>query len=433
MTASAVVPRRAFGRAWSHRGYRGVLLSLVLSGVSVSAYVPLMSLYLVQTLRVSEGTVGLFALTSLASPVVGILVGRLSDRISSRLRLLVVVSVWLAVGRVAMGLAPTFTVAAVAGIVFGAFGGVAAAQVFALLRELLEREHEPRQSTITSTVRTGYSLGWAVGPVIGTALASVLGYRGALVASGLFVLLPLVPLRWLRTTGPGRDEGRDRTGADEQASARTAARPAPALDGPARTSWGARSLWLFAVVCLLALTGESLRITYLPILAVDRLGLSLWLFGIVVSVAPVVELVAMPAAGALADRFGLKRVIVVGLVVGAGGFAAFATSSSVVGLLVGQLCNACFIAVVLGLGVTYAQRLHPDGAGFATSVFFAAQSLTIATGGLLGLALADRPYGLPELFLTAAALDLAAVVLLLLTTPPHDRADHPGDGSSGRS
>lgn len=194
MTSSEpTVARRSFVRVWSHRCYRGVLFSLVLSGISVSSYVPLMSLYLVQTLRVSEGRVGLFALTSLASPVVGILVGRLSDRISSRLRLLVVVGVWLAVGRVAMGLAPTFTVAVVVGIVFGAFGGISAAQVFALLRELLEREAEPRQATITSTVRTGYSLGWAIGPVIGTLLAASLGYRTALAVSGLFVLLPLVP------------------------------------------------------------------------------------------------------------------------------------------------------------------------------------------------------------------------------------------------
>ena len=413
-------PRRNFARVWSHRGYRGILFSLVLSGISVSSYVPLMSLYLVQTLRVSEGMVGLFALTSLASPVVGIFVGRYSDRLPSRLRLLVVVSVWLAIGRFAMGLAPTFTVAVVVGIVFGAFGGISAAQVFALLRELLEREAEPRQATITSAVRTGYSLGWAVGPVIGSLLAAGLGYRTALAMSGVFVVLPLVPLRSLRQGRPGQYGN----GGIDRPNAEAAAHPTTQVNALTRTSWGARSLWLFAVVCLLALTGESLRITYLPILAVDRLGVSLWLFGLVVSVAPVAELVAMPTAGALADRFGAKRVILSGLLVGAGGFAAFATSSSVVGLLLGQFCNACFIAVILGLGVTYAQRLHPDGAGFAASVFFAAQSLTIATGGLLGAALADRPSGLPELFLTAVALNVSAAVLLLLTKPPRIAVDH---------
>lgn len=424
MAVNRRAPRASFARVWSHRGYRGVFVSLVLSGISVSSYVPLLSLYLVQTLRVSEGAVGLFALTSLASPVVGILVGRLSDRLSGRLRLLVVVSVWLAVGRVALGLAPTFTVAVVVAIVFGAFAGISAAQVFALLRELLEREGEPRQATVTSTVRTGYSLGWAVGPVVGTVLAAGLGYRTALAVSALFVLLPLVPLLSLRQVRTGHRGDPDDGGSDRSRGA-TAARSAERTDVPGRASWGAGSLWIFAVVCLLALTGESLRITYLPILAVERLGISLWVFGIVVSVAPVVELVAMPAAGALADRFGVKKIILGGLMVGGAGFAAFATSSGVVGLVVGQVCNACFIAVVLGLGVTYAQRLHPHGAGFAASVFFAAQSLTIATGGLLGAALADRPSGLPELFATALVLNVLAAVLLLLTRPPRDPAEPP--------
>ena len=419
-----MMPRRSFARVWSHRGYRGVLLSLVLSGVSVSSYVPLLSLYLVQTLGVSEGTVGLFALTSLASPLVGILAGRLSDRLSGRLRLLVVVTIWLAVGRVAMGTAPTFGVAVVVGIAFGAFGAISAAQVFALLRELLEREREPRQATVTSTVRTGYSLGWAIGPVIGSLLAAGLGYRTALVASGLFVLLPLVPLLTLRSVGRS-PHGDGATHEVVRPPARTPAPPTGRADPSTPASWGSRSLWLFALVCLLALTGESLRITYLPILAVDRLGISLWLFGTVVSVAPVVELVAMPAAGALADRFGPKPVIVCGLLVGAGGFAAFATSSGVVGLLVGQLGNACFIAVVLGLGVSYAQQLHPNGAGFASSVFFAAQSLTIATGGLLGAALADRSSGLRELFLTALVLNVVGAALLLRINAPPDPADLP--------
>jgi len=80
---------------------------------------------------------------------------------------------------------------------------------------------------------------------------------------------------------------------------------------------------------------------------------ALWLFGILVSVAPLAELVAMPAAGVLADRWGLKRVFAAGVFVGALGFWTFASSSGAFGLLAGQLLNACFIAVVLGLGATY--------------------------------------------------------------------------------
>lgn len=61
--------RRTLVQVWSHPGYRSVLISLVLSGISVSSYVPLVSLFLVQTLHASDASVGLFTLTFLASPV----------------------------------------------------------------------------------------------------------------------------------------------------------------------------------------------------------------------------------------------------------------------------------------------------------------------------------------------------------------------------
>jgi len=51
-------------------------------------------------------------------------------------------------------------------------------------------------------------------------------------------------------------------------------------------------------------------------------------------------------------------------------------------------------------------------------VFFAAQSLTIASAGLLGAALANRPSGLPDLFFTALMLNVTAVGLLLFIKPP---------------
>lgn len=410
MTNEALThPWRALTRVWAHRGYRSVLVSLVLSGISVSAYVPLVSLFLVRTLRADDASVGLFILTFLASPIVGIMIGRYSDRLQSRLPLLVVVTAWLALGRLAIGLAPNFAAAVVVGIVFGAFIGVPNAQTFAILRELVEREGEPHEATIASTVRSGYALGWAVGPLLGSMLAAASGYRVALAVTGLLVLLPLLPLRRLRRTWVRPPAQAYEVDSEHQTE------PTIGLQRRRRRrSWGGRSLWLFAAVCLLALTGEALRLSYLPVLAVDRLGVPLWLFGVLVSIAPVIELGAMPAAGLVAERFGLKIVIFGGLLIGAVGFLTFANSSSIVGLLVGQILNACFTAVVLGLGVTYAQRLQPGGAGLPASVFFAAQSLSPVPAGLMGSVLTDQT-GLGTLFLISAILCVGASVLLLLT------------------
>lgn len=408
--AAGVVRRRALTYVWRHRTYRVLFVAMVLTGVAVSSYIPLISLFLVRVLGVSDATIGLYALTGLAAPVVGIAVGRLSDRLGSRTRVFVVVALWLALGRLLMGLAPSFAVAVGVGVVFGAFGGVLNAQVFAVLKDTLQQEAEDRQATVGSAVRTGYSLGWVIGPVLGSSLAAVLGLRGAVVASGVLVLVTMLPLRALR--GAGRGPIDEDGAADPAASAAIGA----GRDGHGRArgqSWGSASLWLFALVALLALTGEGMRLLYLPVLAVDRLGVPLVVFGAVLALAPAVELVAMPAAGVLADRFGIKPVMVAGLVLGALGFCAFAVSSGLPGLLMGQLLNACFIAVVLGLGVTYAQQLHPGGAAFAASVFFAAGSLSAVTSGTIG-AVTATSVGLPAMFFAPAALCAGAGVLMLV-------------------
>ena len=393
---------------WSSRDYRALLLTNVLAGVSVSSYIPLIPLFLIQTLGADAAGVGLFMLTFAAAPIIGIAAGRLSDTRTSRVPLIVAVGVWVALGRAAMSLAPGFGIAVVISIAFGTFSGVVNAQAFAVLRDVLNRDREPWEASVTSVVRTGYSFGWVIGPALGGAAAAELGYRAAIAASALVAVAALIPLFSLRRLrrSPGRE-----IDARSQAD-----RVGHAING---RSWGRRGLWMFAAASLLGLTAEAVRLTYLPILAVDRLGISLGVLGLLLAFAPVIELAAMPAAGALADRWGLKPMLAVGFVIGVAGFVAFATSTSVGGLIAGQALNACFIAIILGLGMTYAQQHHPSGAGFATSVFFGAQALSVTTAGLIGASSAAL-IGLPDMFFVPAALCAAAGLLVVITPRPEE-------------
>ncbi len=395
---AAALVKGSFLATWSRKEYRALLLVMLLAGVSVSSYVPLVTLFLVEALGVGYASAGLFTLTFLAAAPVGLYVGRLSDCVSSRVPLIAGTALWLALGRLAMGLAPNFATALAVGVVFGAFVGVLNAQVFAVLKDVFEREGEEREATVASTVRTGYSLGWALGPVLGSLLAGWLGYHVALAATAVFLLTAMLPLRGLDDVGRARSDRQEAEGG------------LPGIGEAGARRFGSVALWVFGLACLLALTGETVRLAYLPILAVDRLGIGLGLFGALVAVAPVAELVAMPSAGMLADRWGLGRVFLGGLAVGALGFWAFATSEGAWGLLAGQLLNACFIAVVFGLGVTYAQRLSPGEAGFAASVFFGAQSVSALTGGLAGSG-GVRLVGLPGMFFLPASLCAVACLL----------------------
>ena len=81
MTASF---KLLFSSTLAKRDYRIFLVIMLLVGMSVSFGVPLITLFLTQTLGASDAAAGLFFLTSIAGPPINLFVGRLSDRAKSR-------------------------------------------------------------------------------------------------------------------------------------------------------------------------------------------------------------------------------------------------------------------------------------------------------------------------------------------------------------
>lgn len=368
---------------------------MLVTGVAVSSAIPLVTLFLTEVFGVGESGAGLFFLTSLGAPLIGLYTGRLSDRVESRLPLARGIAVWLALGWALMALAPHPAAVFAIGVFFVAFIGALNALVFAVLRDAVERDGGRREATVTSVVRTGYSFGWMLGPVLGSLVAGWAGYRAAFAITAALFLSALIPLARLRVRR-----------APAEPTGRRGAEPAGRGGVP-----GAR-LAVFGLVCLLVLSGETVRLAYLPILATDRLGMGLGQFGGLMAVAPFVELAAMPLAGVLADRLGLGRVLVAGLAVGGGGYLLFATSTGAWTLYPAQALHACMIAAVFGLGVTHAQRLSPGNAGLAASVFFGAQALSALTGSLMGSG-GVWLVGLPGMFFVPAAALAAAGALFV--------------------
>lgn len=382
--------KQFFSDVLATKDYRVLSIIMLLVGTSVSFGLPLITLFLTQSLGVGDATAGLFFLTSAAGPPINLLIGRLSDRSSSRAPFVWASALWLAVGWALMALAPGKLAVFAIGVTFLSFIGVLNAQIFAVVMDVVEREKEKRAATVTSAIRTAYSFGWTLGPVLGSFAAAWFGYRAVfLLAAGLLLsaLIPLSKLDLRRVTQLYPETG---------------------LTTGRRTA--KLGLLLFGVVCTLVLIGETVRQAYLPIFAVDRLGIGLRQFGIIMSVAPLTELVLMPLAGVLADRFGLARILLSGFIVGGLGFLVFATSTGTWQLYVGQMVNAYFIAVVFGLGVTYAQALSSGNAGLASSVFFSAQSTSLLLGSVVG-SLGVQLLGLPSLFvMPAVACGLACIL-----------------------
>jgi SET family sugar efflux transporter-like MFS transporter len=371
------------------RFYRSAFLSLLIAGIGLSAATPQLTLFLVRDLGAPLPVAGLYYVTNLAAPVAGYLVGRWSDRGRDRLLWFRICALIGTAGWLAMAAANTVWLPFVISTVALSVAGGSMAQLFAACRDELSRHPTKAENRIIATIRMAFTIGWMLGPVFGSWFGGVFGLRALLVATAVCVFVQLIPL------GRQRVERYD----DVESPARPASR---------RQIDHLMPLLVFTAVCVLAMTGDTIKFGYLPIYMAEQLHVSDAVRGAVIGIQPLLELLMLPLVAQLADRFGPLRIMTVGAAMGLGGNLAYATSTSVTGLFLGQALTAGLWACVGALGVSIAQHLYPEGVGTASGIFLGTIPVSSAIGGAIG-GLGVAAIGLPHVFFLPAALTALAV------------------------
>ncbi|ADD44925.1 MFS transporter [Stackebrandtia nassauensis] len=377
------------------REYRRFLILFMVNGGASSAGMPLVSLFLTQELDASLAEVGVVTVAGLLVIVTGPVVGGLSDRMRSRSPLMVGLAVWMAAGWAVYPFVDVFWLAIAVQVVMLSWIGPLNAQIFASLSETLEERAAPNASTITSTLRGGYSLGFMIGPVVSTALVTLVDLRTAF-ALAVALYLVTATLGWRSPVAAKRARG----DGEPKAKARNGS---------------ILPLLVFASGACLVMVGDMLRAVYLPIYVVEELGHSAAMFGALISVAAGLEILAFPLVGRLADRFGVRRVMMAGLGAGIAAHTVLATSSSLWQVWLFTVLTVVVFTVTMGLGVTYAQSLAPGQRGLAASMFFSAQTGAMPVSGIVTAA-AVGSLGLPGIFWVPAGLCAVCLVALVLAS-----------------
>ncbi|HEY1176350.1 MAG TPA: MFS transporter, partial [Phytomonospora sp.] len=377
---------------------RILFLGLLLAGSGVSALMALIPVFAVRELRADTADVGVYGtVVMLVSIPVGLIAGRLTDRLADRRLFAVPATLWVTAGFAAVQLVGDFTGLLVVGIAFFTFVDTTNAQLLAYGREAVAGLPGSAQPAIVSTLRTAYSFGYIVGPVVVAGLLALVDTRMGITAFGVLYLLSAVAYVRRRRAASASVPGTP--------SADTSAPAAPAP----RTS---HLYWVAAALALVT-TAPVVRGSFLLLRATEDLAIPLEHMIAVLAVAPIAELVLMPLCGVAAGRWGTGRLVAVGAAVAVAEMLLLAVADRLWQLALLQLAGAFVIASVVSVGMTLVQDLAGPRIGYGTSVFLA----TRAAGGVLGASvggLIGAKAGLGATFLAAAGASALATVVLVV-------------------
>ncbi len=386
----------------SNRVYSRVFFELVFIGFSIilgmgliGAFLPILA----KDLDPSGSLVGLVVSAwFLARVFVEIPSGFLSDRIGRRR--LFVLGIGLAVGgSLLCATAPTIGFL-IAGRAIWGFG---IALFFLSNTAILFDLFDPAvRGRAVGTFQSIEMIGSFIGGPIGGVLAGIIGYNAVfyftVVLTGVSLVLALT-LKHLKGIG---------------------GRPPPPLARPSfRDALSSLKRWPILVICFTCfarmLIMNGVMSTVFQLYLYENLGFGVTLIGIVVGARTAGTAAATLASGYLSDRFGRKRIILLGLILEAPCFFAYTLVDSFAAILVVGFLDA------FGAGLTWttlivllAEIVQPEYRGVAIGLYRTFMDVGGVLGPLLFMAIATT-FGMGLPFLVGALLLLSMAGLTLTT------------------
>ncbi|GAA1688112.1 MFS transporter [Microbacterium sediminicola] len=176
--------------------------------------------------------------------------------------------------------------------------------------------------------------------------------------------------------------------------------------------------WLIFAASALGGMTNSASTPIIPVYVEEVLGGGTDVSGVLISLAAVASMIAMPIAGMLGDKHGYRPIAVAGSILATAAMAMFA--------LLPMLWGASLARVLFGLGNAAAMTLimawlvamaAPAHRGKALSIYGLSVWIGVALGPQLGAAV-NEAAGAMSVFLVCALLEFATTVLIMLLPKP---------------
>lgn len=385
------------------KNYKLFLINMVILGMALAITVPFFVLYATQELGMTRGMYGvMMALFALAGFTVNTIVARFSDRPNFNRKRMIIFAVLMA----SIAFSTYFYIdnPILFIMIYVFFGGMAAPampQLYASARESINVSASSKNAVFANTLlRSMFSFGFLFGPLVGTILLKKFGFAG--IFGGTIALYVVVLLSFLffyediKVEKPAYNKGR--------------------IEPVAPNLLKDMYLLIPFLAFVFLHIGQWMYTLNMPLFVTEYLKDDEANVGYLASLCAGLEVPFMIILGMLASRFQTRTLLMIGAVFGGGYYFSIGVFDDVTAMLIGQICLAFFLAILLGLGISYFQDILPDFPGYASTLFSNAMIAGQLLGNLLGGVMSDI-VGLGNVFFVSSAFVLIAFVLLIFTKP----------------
>lgn len=360
----------------------------LLWGLQFAFLNPALALLLVTLFGATAADVGwVLAVYNASGFVASLLLPAYADRKGDYLRPMLLCAVLTVALAAVLTAATSLPMAVVGLVVLGGPAGVGSSLLYAHLR------FSGASPADVVNTRAIVSFAWVAGPPLATLIIGTLGDRAILVAIAAVAVLNVATTAAMlaaRRAAGGNHPGPRSTAGETQKVSRT-------------------GVAVIVGVFIALQAANSAAVSIMTLFVTETLGLSVIWGGIALGVAAGLEIPALLLIARLGHRFSNFTLIASGCVVGVAYYTALVFVSGPVMLIVLQVLDAWFFAMVAGVGLTLFQAVIPRP-GLASGLFVNTRRIgAIVSGPIIAFgSMSALGYG--GTFAACAALTLLALI-----------------------
>lgn len=379
------------------KNYKLFVVNMMLLGMGIAVTVPYLVLFATKDLGMTTTQYGLLlALAAVSQFTVNSIIARFSDTHNVNRKVLIITALFM--GAVSFSIYFYVHQIWLFIVLYAIFQGLfapAMPQLYASARESINISSSRDRAKFANTVlRSMFSLGFLFGPFIGSQLIELNGYTALFGGTVAILLFTLVLQVFFYQNLP----------VEHQISSQQH------VEKSAPNMFRDKALFIPFIAFILLHIGQWMYTMNMPLFVTNYLKERDSYVGYLASLCAGLEVPFMVILGILSAKLPTRTLLLIGSIFGGAFYFSIGVFKNFYMMLAGQV----FLAILLGLGISYFQDILPDFPGYASTLFANAMVIGQLCGNLLG-GVMSHWVGLENVFFVSATSILVGMILIFFT------------------